>query len=90
MAVSFVLILPMAGILGMGNQPIMENREAEQERNAQIDIQKIADILETTKAVDLDGTEEKAAEETDPLQSKYENLPEDQKQLLKDIYNFME
>ena len=94
-AVSFVLILPIAGILGMGNQPIMENREAEQERNAQIDIQKIADILETTKAVDLDGTEEKsteekAAEETDPLQSKYENLPEDQKQLLKDIYNFME
>ena len=53
----------MAGILGMGNQPIVENREAEQERNAQIDIQKIADILETTKAVDLDGTEEKSTEE---------------------------
>ncbi len=74
-AAAFVLVFPAAGALGMGNGPATK-QEAKNDQPA-------ADMQETA-------IEETTPEETAPLQSKYEELSKEEKQLLEDLRSSME
>ena len=83
-AAAFVLVFPAAGALGMGNRPATELAEESQAAEQEtMDAQSAADMEETP-------IEETAPEETAPLQSKYEELSQEEKKLLEDLRSSME
>ncbi len=83
-AAAFVLVFPAAGALGMENKPAADTEETITEETT---------TEETTAeetAIEETTIEKTTPEETAPLQSKYEELSQDEKQLLEDLQSSME
>ncbi len=89
---AYVVIFPLAGALGMGNAPLRETQleEVQPEKAANETENETANETAGEREEDAVLAEKSESETSDPLQSLYENLPQDQKQLLEDIRKSME
>ena len=83
-AAAFILVFPAAGVFGTGNMPVAGSPASGQEKAENTDITQAGKNTGDSLSEDqqeITGTEEIIEEPSDSLQTKYEAMSQDQKQL---------